>query len=279
MFLPSKLLDLKFLDNKLFKSKKKRAHNSITVDSKRILSDDTPFAITEAYRALYTNILYLPIESKTKKIAVFSAIPGEGKTTVSINLAYALASNSVESKVLLVDADMRKPRVANLIGFKGKKLPGLSEYLAGIDAKPSFVPTKYNNLSFLPSGTVNANSPALLSTGRMKSLMEELESQFDYIIFDTPPVNVVSDALLLNDYIDGYIMAVQSEYSDYNSVSEAIAKFESSDGKIFGIVLSAYNMKTAEVGGKYYRYGNKYGYGYGYGYGDSESKENDEAEN
>ena len=275
MFMPSKLLNFRFLESKLFKTRKRRAHSSIAIDSKRILSDDTPFAITEAYRALYTNILYLPIESKTKKIAVFSAIPGEGKTTVSINMSYALASNSVESRVLLIDADMRKPRVANLIGYKGKKLSGLSEYLAGIDEKPTIVPTKYSNLSFLPSGAVNANSPALLSTGRMKSLMEELESQYDYIIFDTPPVNVVSDALLLSDYIDGYVMAVQSEYSDYNSVSDAIARFEASDSKIFGIILTAYNMKTAEVGGKYYGYS----YGYGYGYGNDNTEDNEEEQN
>ena len=155
--------------------KKNRVHSSIATDSKRILKEDTPFAITEAYRALYTNILYLPIESKCKKIAVFSAVPGEGKTTVSINLAYTIAANSTESKVLIIDADMRKPRVASLLGLSGKKMSGLSEYLAGIDDTPALVSTKYDNLYFLPSGAVNANSPALLSTAKMKKLLEILE--------------------------------------------------------------------------------------------------------
>ena len=233
--------------------KKNRVHSSIATDSKRILKEDTPFAITEAYRALYTNILYLPIESKCKKIAVFSAVPGEGKTTVSINLAYTIAANSTESKVLIIDADMRKPRVASLLGLSGKKMSGLSEYLAGIDDTPALVSTKYDNLYFLPSGAVNANSPALLSTAKMKKLLEILEDEFDFIIFDTPPINVVSDALMLSDYVDGYIMAVKSEFSDYNSISDAIARFEASDAKLFGFVLNAYSFKSSKRSGKYYR--------------------------
>ena len=249
----------------MFHFKKKRAHSSVANDSKRILSPESPFAITESYRALYTNILYLPIESKCKKLAVVSAIPGEGKTTVSINLAYTIASNSAESRVVIIDADMRKPRISRLIGFNGKKMSGLSEYLAGIDAEPTLLPTKYDNLKFLSSGAVNANSPALLSTGRMKTLMSYLEENFDYIIFDTPPVTVVSDALMLNDYVDGYIMAVQSEFSDYNSVSEALSRFEASESRVFGFVMTAHNMKNADgrrVG--HSKYGKKYSYNYYY---------------
>ena len=257
----------------MFHLRKRRVHSSIATDSKRILTDDTPFAITEAYRALYTNILYLPIESRTKKIAVFSAVPGEGKTTVSINLAYTIAANSTESKVIIIDADMRKPRVASLIGYSGKKMSGLSEFLAGIDETPSVVPTKYDNLAFLPSGAVNANSPALLSTARMKNLIEILENEYDFIIFDTPPINVVSDALMLSDYVDGYIMSVKSDFSDYNSISDAIARFEASEAKIFGFVLNAYNFKSAKTSGKYYKYGKRYSYGYGYGYSDYENKD------
>ena len=244
--------------------KRKDVHSSIEMDSKRILSNSTPFAITEAYRALYTNILYLPIEGKCKKLAIFSAIPGEGKTTASINLAYTIAANSVDSKVVIIDADMRKPRVAKLLGMRGKKMSGLSEYLAGIDAEPSFVETKYPNLSFLPSGTVNAHSPALLSTARMSNLIELLEEKFDFVIFDTPPVNVVSDALMLTDHVDGYIMAVKSEFSDFNAVSEAIARFDASESKIFGFILSAYNMKSISRSSKYYKYGSKYDYSYGF---------------
>ena len=250
----------------IFKSRKKiNPHNSTDTDRKRILSADTPFAITEAYRSLYTNILYLPIEKKTKNIAVFSAVPGEGKTTVSINLAYTIAANSSEARVVIVDADMRKPRVAKLMGYHVKKASGLSEYLAGIDDKVNYIDTKYDNLKFVCSGAVNANSPALLSSGRMKNFIAELENNFDYIIFDTPPVNLVSDSLMLSDYVDGYIMAVKSEFSDYNAVSEAIGRIESSESKIFGFVLTSYNLKSAaKRGNRFYKYTYKYSYTYGY---------------
>ena len=108
-------------------------HSSVETDSQRILSDATPFAIREAYRSFYTNVLYLPIEDKCKKIVITSAFPGEGKTSVSINLAYTIAINSPESKILIIDADMRSPRVIELLSLNDKKRRGLSEYLAGID--------------------------------------------------------------------------------------------------------------------------------------------------
>lgn len=227
----------------MFNFRRKKLRNSLATDAKRLLSDNTPFAINEAYRALYTNILYLPIESECKKIAIISAVPGEGKTTTAINLAFTIAANSPESRVLLVDSDMRKPRVANLLGHRGKKLHGLSEYLAGIDDVPQFTDAQYTNLKFLSSGAPSTNSPALLSTGRMKKLVDILNNEFDYVIFDTPPVNVVADALLLNDFVDGYIAAVKYGYSDYNSISEAIERFGGSSGKLFGFVINAYNMK------------------------------------
>ncbi len=247
----------------IFKSRKRKAlaHSNTELDRKRILSEDTPFAITEAYRALYTNILYLPIEGKTKKLAIFSAVPGEGKTTVSINLAYTIASNSSESRVVIVDADMRKPRVAKLMGFRSRKISGLSEYLAGIDDEINLLDTKYENLKFVSSGAINANSPALLSAVKMKKFVSELEEKFDYIIFDTPPVNLVSDTLMLSDYVHGYIMAVKSEFSDYNAVTEAIKRIEASESKLFGFVLSAYNMKSAaKRGNGFYKYNYNYKY-------------------
>ena len=250
----------------MFNLRRNNVKNSLAVDAKRLLSSNTPFAINESYRALYTNILYLPIESKCKKIAVISAVPGEGKTTTAINLAYTIAENSTESKVLLVDSDLRKPRVAKLLGYTKKKLHGLSEYLAGIDNAPSFAETKYTNLKFLSSGAASTNSPALLSSGRMKMLSEIIENEFDYVIYDTPPINVVTDALLLNDYVDGYVVSVKYGYSDYNSITEAIERFDASESKIFGFVLNAYNMKgEARHTGR----GKRYSYSEA-GYGESE---------
>ena len=240
------------------KSRSDYFHSSIEADSQRIICDSTPFAIKEAYRSFYTNVLYLPIEDKCKKIVITSAFPGEGKTSVSINLAYTIAINSPESKVLIIDADMRSPRVIELIGSDNKKCHGLSEYLAGIDNEPNFVDSIHSNLKILFSGAQNPNTPGLIASTRMKTLMEECSERFDYVIIDTPPVNIVSDAIMLNDYVNGYILVCRADYSDINSLSDAIDNLSAADATILGTLLSSYNAKSSKRYGKYGKYG-RYG--------------------
>ena len=249
---------------KLFsiKKKKKNYHSDSAIDTLRILNDSTPFAVKEAYRSIYSNVLYLPIESKCKKIAITSAYPGEGKTSISINLAYSIAENSPETKVLLVDSDMRSPRVVELIGKESHGVHGLAEFLAGIDSTPNFQATVHPNLSFLSSGATNGNTPGLLSCSRMDTFISVINEKFDYVIFDTPPVNVVADAILLADRADGYLLATRADYSDVNSLAEAVKKLESAGAKIYGAILCAYNAKSGKAYGKssgYGRYGSYYG--------------------
>ncbi len=244
---------------KLFNFKRKKSyHSESAVDALRIINDTTPFAVKEAYRSLYSNVLYLPIESSCKKLAVTSAYPGEGKTSISINLAYSIAENSPESSILIVDSDMRSPRVAELIGKDNHGVHGLSEFLAGIDSEPNYQETVHPNLLFLSSGATNANTPGLLSGSRMESLISVFEERFDYVIFDTPPVNVVADAVLLAERIDGYLLATRADFSDTNSLGEAVKKLESAGARVFGTVLCSYNAKSGKGYGKSGRY-NKYG--------------------
>ena len=244
-------------------------HSSIEADSQRIICDTTPFAIREAYRSFYTNVLYLPIEDKCKKIVITSAFPGEGKTSVSVNLAYTIALNSPESKILIIDADMRSPRVIELLGLNDKKRHGLSEYLAGIDQDPNIIPSSvHKNLSILLSGAQNANTPGLVASTRMETLIEYCNNEYDYVIIDTPPVNIVSDAIMLSDYVNGYILVCRADYSDVNSLADAMDNLTRAGAKIFGTLLSSYNAKSTKKYGRYGRYG-KYGrYGrYGARYG------------
>ena len=122
--------------------KRKVAHSSIREDLERVVDKDTPFAISESFRMLQTNILYLPISDKCKKIAITSPVSGEGKTYISINLSITLANNS-NKKILLIDMDMRVPRVKKLIQsrvLETENFSGLSEYLAGIDDKALLLP-------------------------------------------------------------------------------------------------------------------------------------------
>jgi len=238
--------------------KKNSSHSDVVLDTHRIIAEDTPFAIREAYRSLYTNIIYLPIESKCKKLVLTSAFPGEGKTSVSINLAYTIASSNPEVKILLVDSDMRSPRVTALLNIESKGLHGLSEFLAGIDEKPNIIPSIYPNLSILPSGAENVNAPGLISSSKMLSLIKLCDESYDYVIFDTPPINVVPDALLLSDHTDGYILIARADYSDVNSMSEAVSSLERVNANILGIVLCSLNTKRTKKYGRYSKHYSSY---------------------
>lgn len=239
---------------------KKRAldHSDLDVDLNRVLGQHTPFEVREAYSALYTNVRYLPIKEKCRKIAITSYYPGEGKSLVSLNLAKTIAIASPESKVLVVDLDMRVPRLERLSEVKTENTHGMSEYLANIDAEPNFVNIQLANLFIATSGAKTANTLGLLTSSRLKTFFEYCEDKFDYVIVDTPPVKVVSDAVLLSDHIHGYIIAVRADYSDINGVSEAIELIKSVNGNVFGTVLTSYNTKDKATYGKYSRYG-KYG--------------------
>lgn len=220
-------------------------------DDPRLVDEDTPFAIREAYKALYTNVRYLNIDSKCRKIVVTSAVSGEGKTTLSINLAITLAQNLEDKRVLLIDADMRRPRVAASLGID-PKTHGLSEYLAGIDGDPSFEYVAEHKLMVLTAGGPNVNPTKLIGSEKMRQLLTACEEEFDYVIIDTPPVTVVTDAVLFNSNVNGYIIATRSEYSNINRISECISSLEQVGAEIYGIVLSDIRMKKNN--GKYSRY-------------------------
>ena len=235
---------------------KKKAHSDDIEDAQRILSPDSPFAVKEAFKSLNTNILYLPIEDKCKKICITSSFSGEGKTYVSANLALSLADNADSKRVLLIDMDMRKPRVDRLLSkfaLTADFNSGLSEYLAGIVEKPEFVKTENSNLDILFSGAESLNPTGLINSSRMKKLFEIAESLYDYIIIDTPPVGIVTDALLLNTSVNGYLIATRADYSNVNALSDTIDLIERVDGTIFGVVLSAIDPKKTK-GSLSYKY-------------------------
>ena len=246
---------------------KKIVHDDDQMDIRRLINKEAPFAVCEAFRTLYTNVLYLPIESKCKKIAFTSALSGEGKTFVSINLCMTIAQNSSELKVLLIDADMRQPRVANLLGDKDVTSHGLSEFLAGIDEEPNIKHTEIPNFDVITSGGESVNPGALIRSSRMSKLISKCEGEYDYIIIDTPPVGIVSDATLLCDFVDGYILSTRADYSDVRSISDAVDALNHVGATIFGTVICNVKFKSSRRG----RYG-KYKYGkYGKANSDSAS--------
>ena len=233
--------------------RKRRPHSSVEEEVSRIVNADTPFAITESFRTFYTNVLYLPIADKCRKIAITSAVSGEGKSYISVNLAITLATSS-DKKVLLLDLDMRKPEVKKLIQNRvaNPDLHGLSEYLVGIDDKPHINKTDIDNLDVMFSGMENSNPIALLNTERINTLFEELSKEYDYILIDTPPVTMVTDALLILKKVNGYILVTRADYSTVNSLSLANETIKKVGGTIFGTVLTAVNPKSYGVQTKKY---------------------------
>ena len=226
--------------------KRKVTHSLIKEDLERVIDKDTPFAISESFRMLHTNILYLPINDKCRKIAVTSPVSGEGKTYISVNLSITLANNS-DKKVLLIDMDMRVPRVKKLLQSRildSKNLNGLSEYLAGIDATANILKTDIDNLDVLFSGKESSNPIGLINSPKMTDLINELSNDYDYIIIDTPPVNIVTDALLILDKVNGYIFSARANYSNINSLNAAIESVKNVGGEVFGVVLTEANFKN-----------------------------------
>lgn len=227
-----------------------------------IMNENMPFAVVEAYRTLKTNLLYIPIEDRCKKFVFTSAIPGEGKTLVSINTAISLSQSGL--RVLLIDGDVRKPRIKTALELSDGH--GLSEYLSGQDEEPNIRKTTFSNLYVLTSGKSVPFTAELLSSEAMRAFLSRTESIFDYIIIDTPPLTVVPDALSLADRTHGFIIVTRSDYSDMENTNAAVESIRAVGGKIRGFVLDNINYKR---GGKH-GYGkgeySKYGYeAYGYG--------------
>ena len=262
----------------------RRANNRVSDDSalvrsNTLLTDCTDFVTKEAYKAARTNIRFSLSGSKGgKKIIVTSASPGEGKTTTCLNLAIAFAQT--DAKVLVIDADLRKPRIYRHLSIEREN--GLSDLLCGlIETKDAIKHCARHNLDCITSGQIPPNPAELLSSKEMEDLFEELSAKYDYIFVDTPPVTVVTEAAAMAKNANGVIVVVRQNSTIHESIERALANLKMADAKILGYILngvdhSAYGYKTYNH--KYKQYGYRYGYGYGeksYSYGDKEKKTKD----
>lgn len=251
--------------SKLFKSRKKTNFDGVKNKESTILNENSKFYISEAYKTLRTNILFSTGDVGCKTFVVTSAIPGEGKTTSSINIAISFAQT--EKKVVIIDADLRKPKLHKYFDLENKI--GLSNVISGVydGKKKDFIQkTGVENLDIISSGHIPPNPIELLASDNMQDLIKKLEETYDFIILDTPPINIVSDALVLSKIVTGYILVARSNYTEYHAMDIAMANFELANVKPLGVVLNDFNRKQTNYvrGGKYkyksyynyYRYGN-----------------------
>ena len=245
-----------------------------SVRTEYLLSEKTPFNVTEAFRNLKASIsVSVPKKSEGVVIMATSAYPEDGKTTVTANLALMFAVS--DAKVVLVDADIRKGRVARY--FKRKSVPGLSDYLSGQASLSEVVHrTRANeNLSYITCGTHSPRPYELLESEEMKNLIAELKKYYDYVIIDTPPILMISDALALTPVVDGTVLVCRHQVSYVSDISRAINTLRFSKANILGVIVNDYKETQRSKFGGYGKKYSYYSYDYGYGYG-STTPENTE---
>jgi capsular exopolysaccharide synthesis family protein len=218
------------------------------------------FQIRESYKTARTNIAYSIIKKGCKKIAFTSSAKGEGKTVTAMNVASALAQQ-VDTKVLVIECDLRRPHVHSAL--KLAPTPGLTNYLNDECTSEEIIQsTKLSNMHAVCYGAVPPNPSELLASEAMADFIKMVEKDYDYIIFDTPPIGVVIDAVPIIKASDGVVVVVKNNSTTYPQLNKTLETLERSGGKTLGIIIN--KVKPAET--KKYKngYGN-YSYGY-YGY-------------
>jgi capsular exopolysaccharide synthesis family protein len=222
-----------------------------------IINKGVPFEFIEAYKSLRTNLQFASISSNIKKILVTSSIPGEGKTTVALNLALTLAENG--HKVLLIDADLRKPYIHKYLNISAKNMGGLTSLLAGITSiENSIAYLSDLGISVMISGPIPPNPTELLGSRKLENIIELLCKDYDYIILDTPPVSVVTDAAIVSRLVDGVLFVIRQGFTTYGEAIQAKENLIKVNANVIGCV---YNALEGEKSNKYYHY-KKYSYSY-----------------
>lgn len=207
----------------------------------RIVTQDFPHSpVAEAYQMLQANLKFLSSDRKIKSMVVTSSAPREGKSEVSANLAAAIAQ--VGSKVLLVDADMRHPSQHHAWDLTNGM--GLSNVLVDQVDYSSLVQRVMPNLDVLMAGVIPPNPVALLDSNRMRSLIEQFSKDYDFILFDTPPLSGTADASVLGQMVDGMMLVVRPGVVDYRSAKSTRDFLEQSHQDVLGIVVNGVNART-----------------------------------
>lgn len=233
------------------------------------LSAASPFAIKEAYNSIRTKLMFTGKGEKCPIFAVTSSLASDGKTTNAVNLAISFAV--ADQKVLLIDADMRKPSIHRHFSCECKN--GLSEILAGLTTEINLRETDTECLKILTAGQIPPNPAELLSTERMDTLLEYVSTYFDYVIIDTPPVNIVTDATVLAEKVTGYVFVTQSGKNHIRDLTDAVHQLEDMNANIVGFILNdPTNEAEKHYSYRYKRYYRSKNYRYGVDTSSSEKK-------
>ena len=220
-----------------------------------MVGPDAPFQFVEAYKSLRTNLEFLSASSGCKVILITSSVPEEGKSNVAINLASTMAAGG--KKVVLVDGDLRKGSLSRYLHLNRNR-PGISNVVANqCTLTDALVRFKNVQFTLLPVGPLPPNPSEMLATPAVEALFKGLREYYDYVIVDTPPVSVVTDAAVMCRFADGVILVVRPGVTTTQGAQLSKKNLEAVHAHILGVVLNGYDAKRA---------GHKDGYYYSYSY-------------
>ena len=229
-------------------SAKNSNKNSVNVAN---LSDKNKFAIVESYKVAWSNFMFSLAANEKKVFAVTSYSKGEGKSTASSNLA--ISFSKMGKKVLLIDADMRRPNIHNI--FKLNNSAGLSNVVSKMISFEEAVKCDViTDLDVLVAGTIPPNPSELMCSNSFIKMIEKLTEEYEYIIIDTPPVGVVADALLLKDLIAGFVVVVREKVTTHRDLSKLLESMKLADTKVLGLVEVGCDNSARKGKKKYYYY-------------------------
>lgn len=228
--------------------KSKHSHRKLL-----LVGSSAPFQYVEAYKSLRTNLSFLSGTSQCKVIMITSSVPEEGKSNVAINLSMTLAEDG--KRVLLMDCDLRKGSLSRYLNVK-RSHPGISNVVAGqCGLGEALVSVNGAQFTLLPVGPIPPNPAEMLATDKMASLLKAVREAFDYVIVDTPPVSVVTDAAVLSRLVDGAVLVVRPGVTTIQGAQLSKKNLEAVDAHILGVILNGYNAKqTGKKDGYYYSY-------------------------
>ena len=219
------------------------------------INKQVPFAIVEAYKTIRTNLMFMMTQSKRKCITVSSSVSGEGKSTSAVNIA--IAFSQLGCKVLIIDADLRKPTIYKKLKVANTK--GLSSVLVGFCTAKEAISEVNANLDVLTSGPIPPNPSELLGSENMSVLLDALQAEYEYIIIDTPPINIVSDALALAPKTNGIVLVTQGGKTTHDQIRKTLNSVDFANVKILGVVINGATKKSMQ---SEYRYRYRYNYTY-----------------
>lgn len=221
--------------------------------TKNVINDNSRFAVIEGYKIARTNLMFSIAASDRKFVAFTSWSKGEGKSTATANMAISLSK--MGKRVLLIDADLRKPNIHNLLKLGNES--GFSEVLGKFKDMDEVIHSQVLPcLDIVTSGPIPPNPSELLGSAQVKDIFERLESNYDYILLDTPPIGLVTDALMLKDYIAGYVVVIRERSTTHGDIEKLIRNIKLADSQILGFLEVGCKIhdgkRRGKVGYNYY---------------------------